>query len=73
MGICNFRYMNPNLSLLGAKWSQHALLSGFEVKQTNASHLAELRQSQYFCVAILDGKMGVGYKVDLPGICTKQI
>ena len=35
-------WIKPNRSLLVSKWNQHALLIGFEVKQKNASLLAEL-------------------------------
>ena len=64
MVICNFCYMRPNLSLLGSRWSQHALLIGFEAREPNGSLLAELRQGQHFCVPILEGG---GYKVDKTG------
>ena len=58
--------MGSNLSLLDSRWSEHALLIAFKARQTKTSLLAELRQGQHFCVAILD--KGGGYKVDLPGI-----
>ena len=53
--MCNFLYRGPNLNLLGSKRSQHALLIVFEGRQKNASLFAESRQSQHFCVDILDG------------------
>ena len=66
MAICDVCYMNPNLSLLGSRWSQHALLIGFDAWQPKEILLAELRQYQHFYVVILDG-VG-GYKVDTTGI-----
>ena len=56
--------MSPNLSLLGSRWNQDALLIGSHARQSNESLLAELQQGQHFCVAIWDG----GYKVDKTGI-----
>ena len=58
VGRYDFYYMNTNLSLLGSKWSKYALLIGFEVRQTNASLLAELQEGQHFRVAILYGVKG---------------
>ena len=61
MIISNFCYKNLSLSLLGCRWSQHALLFGSEVRQPNGGMLTELQQGQHFFVVILYGgyKMGV--------------